>query len=109
MTVEWCLRTLCHPDYVPDLDLVVATPDGRLAAFCIGWLNQRPASKPTGQIEPLGCHKNFRIYTLGRVALTETLRRLQACGARTIHVETDNPHGTGISITAIPPLPSTAR
>jgi len=89
MTIEWRRRTLRHPDYTPDLDLVIAAPGGRLAAFCIGWLNRRPASRPSGQIEPLGCHKDFRKYALGRVALTETLRRLQAGGAQTIHVETD--------------------
>jgi len=98
MTVEWRLRTLSHPDYVPDLDLVVAAPDGRLAAFCIGWLNRRPASKPSGQIEPLGCHKDFRKYALGRVALSECLRRLQACGMQKIHVETDNYRNTAIAL-----------
>ncbi len=102
MTVEWRLRTLCHPDYVPNLDLVVAVPDGtpngRLAAFCIGWLNKRPASRPTGQIEPLGCHKDFRKYALGRVVLSECLRRLQACGAQKIHVETDNYRNTAFAL-----------
>jgi len=98
MTVEWRLRTLGHPDYVADLDLVVEAPDGRLAAFCIGWFNPHPASRPGGQIEPLGCHKDFRKYALGRVALSECLRRLQACGAQTIHVETDNYRNTAFAL-----------
>ena len=98
MTVEWRRRTLDHADYTPELDLVVAAPDGRLAAFCIGWLNRRPVSRPSGQIEPLGCHKDFRKYGLGRVALTACLARLQACGARTIHVETDNYRNTAFAL-----------
>jgi mycothiol synthase len=98
MTVEWRLRTLSHPDYLPELDLVVVAPDGRLAAFCIGWLNQRPTSRPTGQIEPLGCHKDFRKYALGRVALSACLRRLQACGSQKIHVETDNYRSTAFAL-----------
>jgi ribosomal protein S18 acetylase RimI-like enzyme len=98
MTIEWRLRILSHPDYMPELDLVVAAPDGRMAAFCIGWLNKRLPSRPTGQIEPLGCHKDFRKYALGRVALSECLRRLQACGAQKIHVETDNYRNTAFAL-----------
>lgn len=89
MTVEWRRRTLQHPDYLPELDLVVTAPDGRLAAFCICWLN-RHGAQPVGQVEPLGCHPDFRRYALGRLALIEGLRRLQACGAQTVYVETDS-------------------
>jgi ribosomal protein S18 acetylase RimI-like enzyme len=44
----------------------------------------------TGQIEPLGSHKDFRRYGLGRAALSEGLRRLQSLGVQKILVETDN-------------------
>lgn len=87
MQVDWRQRTLRHPAYRPDLDIVVAAPDGRLAAFCIGWYD---AELQAGQIEPLGCHADFRKFGLGRVALTEVMARLQALGAQTIYVETDN-------------------
>ncbi len=89
MTVAWRQRTLEHPYYNPDLDLVVAAPDGRLAAFCIGWLN-RAAGRLIGQIEPLGVHPAFRHQALGRAALAETLRRLQSHGVEIVHVETDS-------------------
>jgi ribosomal protein S18 acetylase RimI-like enzyme len=72
------------------LDLVVEAPDGRLVAFCIGWLNKMVESGPIGQIEPLGCLPDFSHLALGRVALAEGLRRLQALGAKHIFVETDN-------------------
>jgi mycothiol synthase len=90
MTVDWRTRTLQHPAYTPDLDLVVEAPDGRLVAFCICWLNKSVEAGPIGQVEPLGCHKDFAHLALGRVALSEGLRRLQAFGARNIFVETDN-------------------
>lgn len=98
MTVDWRMRTLRHPDYVPELDIVVAAPDGRLAAFCVGWLDRRPYSKPIGQIEPLGCHKDFRRFALGRVALAEVLRRMQAFGVESILVETDNYRNTALAL-----------
>ena len=93
MTVEWRRRTLQHPGYCPDLDVVVAAPDGSLAAFCVCWLHGR-----NGQIEPLGCHADYRRYALGRIALAEGLRRLQSAGAEHIYVETDNYRNTALSL-----------
>jgi ribosomal protein S18 acetylase RimI-like enzyme len=97
MTVAWRTRLLQHPDYVPDLDLVVAAPDGRLGAFCICWLDSQ-WSEMVGQIEPLGCHPDFRRYALGRLALAEGLRRLYAHGATHINVETDNWRNTAFQL-----------
>jgi mycothiol synthase len=98
MTAAWRGRTLQHPDYTPDLDLVAEAPDGSQAAFCIGWLNRRSAGGPTGQIEPLGCHPDFRRYGLGRLLLLEGLRRLQACGVQSVVVETDNYRNTAFEL-----------
>lgn len=86
MTEEWRRRTLLHPDYQPDLDIVVAAPDGRLAAFCICWFD---AGSRVGRVEPLGCHQDFRRFGLGKAALAQGLRRLQSRGAEKIYVETD--------------------
>ena len=97
MTVDWRKRMLRHPDHIPDLDLVVATPDGRLGAFCICWLDSHGPEK-IGQIEPLGCHRDFRCYALGRLALAEGLRRLQTHGAKKIFVETDNWRATAFAL-----------
>jgi ribosomal protein S18 acetylase RimI-like enzyme len=98
MTTEWRLRTLKHPDYQPELDVVVVAPDGRLVAFCIGWLSKTVDGGLRGQIEPLGCHADFRSYALGRVALCETLRRLRQHGAESIFVETDNYRNTAFRL-----------
>ena len=98
MTVEWRQRTLLHPDYLPELDMVIAAPDGRLAAFCIGWLSKTIAGETIGQIEPLGCHADFRRYALGRVVLCETLRRMQQLGVKSIFVETDSYRNTAFRL-----------
>jgi ribosomal protein S18 acetylase RimI-like enzyme len=88
MTAKWRIRTLRCPEYRPDLDLVAVAPDGRLAAFCVCWLN-RDLEQPSGQIEPLGVHQDFRQLGLGRAILSEGLRRLYLCGADRVYVETD--------------------
>ena len=88
MTVEWRRRTLRRPGYVSDLDLVAVAPDGRLAAFCICWLD-RDLEEPGGQIEPLGVHEDFRKLGLGRALLAEGLRRLHLRGTDRVYVETD--------------------
>jgi ribosomal protein S18 acetylase RimI-like enzyme len=95
MTVDWRTRTLNHPDYLPELDIVVQSPDGHLVAFCICWFDKQSMA---GQVEPLGCHKDFRQYALGRVALSEGLFRLQSLGARNIFVETDNYRNTAFRL-----------
>lgn len=95
MTVDWRLRTLRHPAYRPDLDIVVAAPDGHPVAFCVCWFDQQTL---TGQIEPLGCHKDYRKYALGRVALSEGLHRLQTLGAKQIFVETDSYRNTAFRL-----------
>jgi mycothiol synthase len=71
------------------LDLVAVAPDGRLAAFCVCWLNKGSEESPSGQIEPLGVQEDFRKLGLGRAILSEGLRRLVLCGADKVYVETD--------------------
>lgn len=98
MTVAWRSRTLQHPAYTPDLDIVIAAPDGRLGAFCIGWLMRGVSGDLIGQIEPLGCHPDFRRYALGRLALAEVLHRMQALGVSSILVETDIYRNTALAL-----------
>jgi mycothiol synthase len=90
MTAGWRARTLQHAGYRPDLDLVAEAPDGRLAAFCVGWLHTSPDGTVGGQIEPMGAHPDFQRLGLGRALLTENLRRMAAAGAGQVFVETDS-------------------
>ena len=87
MTPEWRLRTLAAAHHVADADLVAVAPDGRLAGFCVGWL--LPGEHAVGQVEPLGVLWDYRELGLGAALLAECLRRLMACGAATVLVETD--------------------
>jgi ribosomal protein S18 acetylase RimI-like enzyme len=77
------------------LDIIVESPEGQLVAFCIGWFDDHLNA---GHIEPLGCHKDYRKYALGRVALSEVLRGLQSLGAETIYVETDSFRNTAFRL-----------
>lgn len=95
MSVDWRTRMLQHPNYQPNLDIVVQAPDGRLVAFCVCWFDEPTLS---GQVEPLGCHKDFRRFALGRVALSEGLRRLQSLGAKRVFVETDSFRNTAFRL-----------
>jgi ribosomal protein S18 acetylase RimI-like enzyme len=91
MTVEWRARSLAQPGYDPSLDLVVEAPDGRLAAFCIGWFNRTGRDGlPAGQIEPLGVHPDFRRRGLSAALLAEEFRRMAGLGAQKVYVETDD-------------------
>ena len=75
MQEGWRLRTLQMPQYRPELDLVAVTADGRLAAFCIGWLHPL---QPLAQVEPLGVHPDFHRLGLGQAILAALLQRLSA-------------------------------
>ena len=98
MNEVWRSRILRHPAYRSEFDLVAAAPGGRLGAFCIGWLHRSPTGIVTAQIEPLGCHLDFRRFALGRLVLAEAVRRLQIAGASAIYVETDNYRSTAFAL-----------
>lgn len=85
VTVEWRRRILQRQEYRPALDVVVVAPDRRLAAFCLCWIHPAGA---VGQIEPIGTHPDFQRLGLGRAALLEGLRRLQAYQATLAYVGT---------------------
>lgn len=97
MTTPWRLHILRRPEYRPELDLVAVAPDGRLAAFCICWLDRR-LDPPRGQIEPLGVHPGFRGLGLARAILAEGLRRLHLGGAEEVLVETDRHRNPALAL-----------
>ncbi|GJM41807.1 MAG: hypothetical protein DHS20C20_20890 [Ardenticatenaceae bacterium] len=89
MQEGWRMRTLQMPQYRPELDLVVLAPDGRLAAFCVGWLHPH---QPLARIEPMGVHPDFHRLGLGRAILTTLFQRLQARNVQfvSLHTTADN-------------------
>ena len=82
-------QVVAAPGYRPDLDVVSAAPDGRIASFALGWLDDE---NRVGEFEPVGTPAEFRGQGLGRAALLEGLRRLRALGAQSVivYAEADN-------------------
>jgi mycothiol synthase len=83
------------PDYLPDLDLVVVAPDGRLAAACtctISRHEQEFAQIKEGRTEPVMVASQYQRRGLGRACVLEGLRRLRAYGMdiALLTTETDN-------------------
>jgi ribosomal protein S18 acetylase RimI-like enzyme len=99
MTTAWRLRTLQHPAYRPDLDLIAVAPDGRFAGFCVCWFDPHGIDgRPSGQIEPLGVHQDFQGQGLARAILAEGVQRLHSLGAERVLVETDNYRPAAIAL-----------
>jgi ribosomal protein S18 acetylase RimI-like enzyme len=71
------LRFMRSPVYEPERDIVIAAPDGRIAAFCILWLD--PLNR-VGLFEPVGVHPAYQRRGLGKAVVQEGLRRMQARG-----------------------------
>ena len=87
--LERYLAFMRSPVYRPEMDLVAIAPDGRVAAFCIAWLD---FTNRVGLFEPVGVHPDFRRMGLGRAVLAEGLRRMMAYGMQSAIVcaEADN-------------------
>ena len=79
VTEPWRRRILEQPYYRPELDIVVAAPDGRLAAFCLLWLHPHGH---TGQIEPMATHPDFQRLGLGSASIRAGLAQVAALGAK---------------------------
>lgn len=82
MTTAWRMRTLEHPAYRPEIDLVVVGSDDRPLGFCICWMRQKFA-----QIEPLGIHPEHQGKGLGRALERAALLVLRKQGARSAYVD----------------------
>jgi ribosomal protein S18 acetylase RimI-like enzyme len=64
--------------YRADLDCVAVAPDGRVAAYCLAWLDDENRA---GELEPVGTHADFRRRGLARAVCAFALRRLAEEGA----------------------------
>lgn len=82
MSKAWRMRTLEHPTYRPEIDLIAVNPDGKPVGFCICWIWQE-----TGQIEPLGIHPDYQGLGLGKALELSAFEILRNQGARSVHVD----------------------
>lgn len=69
--------------YRADLHVLVAAPDGTLAATAIIWLDM---ATRTAEFEPVGTHRDFRRRGLGTALLLYGMRLARAEGARRMMV-----------------------
>lgn len=84
------LRFMHSPAYALDRDLVIESPDGQFAAFCIYWLDE---INRIGYFEPVGVHPDFRRQGLGTALIREGLQQMKQRGMQvaSVCVESDNP------------------
>lgn len=71
------LRLTHLPGYLPQLEVVTLTPQGRIAAQVNGWID--PLNR-IGDQGPVGARVEYRRQGLTRLALLENLRRMRALG-----------------------------
>jgi ribosomal protein S18 acetylase RimI-like enzyme len=79
VTVESYRNVMRAWPYRQDLDCVAVTADGRVAAYCLAWLDE---DNRVGELEPVGTHADFRRRGLARAVSAFALRRLHEAGAR---------------------------
>lgn len=72
------------PPYRQDLDCVAIAPDGSVAAYALGWLDE---TNRVGQFEPVGTHADHQRRGLGRAVNLFALHRLRDEGATRALVE----------------------
>jgi mycothiol synthase len=89
------LRFVQSPAYVPEHEIFVMSPDGKVAAFCIVWTDELTK---LGHFEPVGTHPDFQRKGLGRSLLLESLRRLKAQGMTAADVCTYYDNGAAIRL-----------
>ena len=93
MTQAWRMRTLAHPAYRPEIDLVALSPAGKLIGFCICWIWHA-----LGQIEPLGVHPDYQGLGLGRALELSALGVLQNHGVRMVYLDHVSLNKTAIAL-----------
>ena len=79
MTAERYRNVMASWPYRPELDWVIEAPDGRFAASCIAWLDEK---NRVGELEPVGTHPDYRRLGLARAVCLYSLHALRTHGAK---------------------------
>lgn len=85
MTPDLYRHFMTAPGYDPTLDICVVNAQDEVVAFAMAWAD---AVTKRSEFEPVGTHKDYQRRGLGRAALREGLRRLQARDIRIVNVAT---------------------
>jgi mycothiol synthase len=93
MTVERRLSIISVEGFDPRLDLVAVTPDGRLAAYCVGSISAREnelTGCKVGYTDPLATHPDFQRRGLCRALLCAAMQLLRERGMETARLSTSH-------------------
>lgn len=71
------------PSFLPELDLIVLSPEGEIASFGSIWFDQMLS---LAEFEPVGTIPEFRKLGLGSALIAETCNRLRTLGCRKVTV-----------------------
>jgi mycothiol synthase len=91
MTVEQRLAFMRDAAYIPELDLIIVSPDGIFASFCVCSVDQEEnalSGQKEGWTDPIGTRPALRRRGLARAVLLAGLQRLRARGMDTAVVGT---------------------
>jgi ribosomal protein S18 acetylase RimI-like enzyme len=82
----WFRGKCSAPSYSLDWDLVVVSPEGKLAAAILVWCYPENGA---AEIDPLGTAPDFRRKGLARAMVLESFRRMRAAGLHTAYIASD--------------------
>jgi len=91
MTVEPRLAFMRDAAYIPELDLIIVSPDGTFASFCVCSVDQEEnalSGQKEGWTDPIGTRPALRRRGLARAVLLAGLQRLRTRGMDTAVVGT---------------------
>lgn len=78
MTTEYRLAMMHAPAYAQDMDWVIISPDGDLAAYCVGSIDE---DNPTiGTLDPIGTHPDYQRRGLSSALIAHGLSVLKSKG-----------------------------
>ena len=86
MTIEARLAIMNAPGYEPSLDLVVVTPQGRLAGYCTCQIHAEENARSgqrQGWADPIAVHPDFQRRGLGVALLSKGMQLLKQRGMHT--------------------------
>lgn len=88
MTEEYRLAMMHAPDYDKCLDWVAVAPEGTLAGFCIGSIDEDDST--LGYLDPIGVHPDHRRIGLSAAMIAYGLSYFRSRGIKTIQLGTSS-------------------
>jgi mycothiol synthase len=106
MTEESYRTVISAGQYDARSDMIVTTPDGRVASFALGWLDKENC---IGEFEPVGTHPDFQKQGLGKAAILGGLKQMQSLGMTDAIVYVEERNAAAIALYASAGFRTTKR